>query len=78
MDNDTGGLMAPGPTESSAPTGRFVQVAEDGSPVPQVVTVNLPSDVVARLDDAAWRNREDCSGITQAVVEWLDRHSAAT
>ena len=75
MDNDTGAVTA---TMSPGPTGRFVQVDEAGSPVPQVVTVKMPSDMVARLDDAAGRDREGRSGIIrQAVVEWLERHSSA-
>ncbi|GLL07234.1 ribbon-helix-helix protein, CopG family [Dactylosporangium matsuzakiense] len=75
MDNDSGAVMA---TLPAGPTGRFVQVDEAGSPVPQLVTVKMPSDVVARLDVAAQRDHEGRSGIIQqAVVEWLERHSPA-
>lgn len=55
---------------------KFVQVDVDGKPL-QLVSVKIPGDVVAKLDQLAGRDREGRSGIIrQAVQEYLDRHFA--
>jgi hypothetical protein len=59
----------------SSPSGTFVQVDRAGEPVERVVTVKMPSDMVARLDSAAGRDRAGRSGIIRAAVEeCLERH----
>lgn len=74
MTNDVSELIASGERVGS---GHFVQVEADGTPVEKVVTVKMPGDMVAKLDQAAGRDRAGRSGIIrQAVAEWLERHSA--
>ncbi len=59
----------------SSPSGPFVQVDPAGEPVERMVTVKMPSDMVARLDSAAGRDRAGRSGIIRAAVEeYLERH----
>jgi hypothetical protein len=58
----------------SSLSGTFVQVDLAGEPVEWVQTVKMPSDMVARLDSAAGRDRAGRSGIIRAAVEeYLDR-----
>ncbi|WP_433053279.1 ribbon-helix-helix domain-containing protein [Dactylosporangium sp. CS-033363] len=56
-------------------SGTFVQVDQAGNPVERVVTVKMPSDMVAKLDSAAGRDRAGRSGVIRAAVEeYLERH----
>jgi hypothetical protein len=71
LNNDASALFASG--ERTHDT--TVQVDVEGQPVSQLVSLRIPSDVVARLDAAAGRDREGRSGIIrQALSEWLERH----
>lgn len=71
MNNDASALFASG--ERTHDTA--VQVDAEGQPVNQLVSLRIPSDVVARIDAAAGRDREGRSGIIrQALSEWLERH----
>jgi hypothetical protein len=46
----------------SSPSGTFVQIDLVGEPVERVVTMKMPSDMVATLHTAAGRNRAGRSG----------------
>ncbi|WP_433211934.1 ribbon-helix-helix protein, CopG family [Dactylosporangium sp. CS-047395] len=74
-NNDLGDLIASGERGSAT---AFVQVDAKGAPVEKVVTVKMPGDMVAKLDQAAGRDRAGRSGIIRlAVAEWLERHPEA-
>ncbi|GAA3202904.1 ribbon-helix-helix domain-containing protein [Dactylosporangium siamense] len=74
MNNDASALFASG--ERTHDTA--VQVDTEGQPVNQLVSLRIPSDVVARIDAVAGRDREGRSGIIrQALSEWLERHGGA-
>jgi hypothetical protein len=71
LNNDASALFTSG--ERTHDT--TVQVDAEGQPASQLVSLRIPSDVVARLDAAAGRDREGRSGIIrQALSEWLERH----
>lgn len=74
MNNDASALFASG--ERTHDTA--VQVDAEGQPLNQLVSLRIPSDVVARIDAVAGRDREGRSGIIrQALSEWLERHGGA-
>jgi hypothetical protein len=74
LNNDASALFASGERMHDT----TVQVDAKGQPASQLVSLRIPSDVVARLDAAAGRDREGRSGIIrQALSEWLERHGGA-
>jgi hypothetical protein len=72
LTNDLSELIESGERVERA---TLIQVDATGAPVEKVVTVKMPGDMVAKLDQAAGRDRSGRSGIIRrAVAEWLERH----
>lgn len=51
--------------------GTFIQVDDNDVPMPRVVTVKMPPEMVVELDELAGRDREGRSGLIRLAVQRL-------